>query len=201
MDYYTRDTETGEMKLTKLFSKNYRSPEQIELEDKISVVKLEYNTLLRKYYHNNIPKGRFKFEGQYKRHWSKIIELAEVDDIPLELFVKAQFYWFDKWFVKAPEVYEMCSTKSSCNSVVRARSYNTLIQSGLVRDKNILYKAFPAPTISDSRKNKYFLNILRDMMKKYQLSAEEVLVRFNVIFDQTWLRNNPQVLETLPQNL
>src|SRR5690349_6027912 len=92
-------------------------------------------------YHNNLAKGYLKNnalspdDNNYE-YFLKTAMLTDIASVSYEFYVRAQFYWFDKWFKKAPKPYHLCNNKSKYNSQERVRLYEQEINKG-VKDTQI----------------------------------------------------------------
>ena len=110
-----------------------------------------------------------------------------------ELYIRAQFDFFDRAFARAPKVHQLGSQKA----VQRAREYVALRDAGKVPDRDVRGRVRRAPRVSENARFKHCEKQLQILMQNYGASEEEILRNFataenaKLYFDREWLRQNP----------
>ena len=107
-------------------------------------------------------------------------------------YVRAQFYWFDLWFHRAPKIYELAGQRGKFPASLRLTQYLELNRLGKI-GKDISSPNMPKkhnqvldPQILD-KINRQRLNQLCSV---YQLTEEQCLEQFAPagLFDLEWLK-------------
>jgi hypothetical protein len=147
--------------------------------------------------------------------WLRAALLADQLQMSYELFIKAQFHYFDKWFSKSPRPYEIATSQTGkTDALERARMYLNEVSAGTINpnsevlnksntpfkvtyDKNQNKKVhFETEQISKSIRFTQSDFQLRSLMKNYQTTDEAVLRVFakgaqaSLYFDREWLEEN-----------
>ena len=121
------------------------------------------------------------------KYYAKAVKFAEELRVPITTYLDAQFYFFQSWFRRCPEFYELVGPKSK----VRVIKYLKLDNK-----RNLEKGAVLAPKISQELKSKYSEKQLKVLMKNYGMDEEQVLKVFAVdssahtFFDPEWLNSN-----------
>jgi hypothetical protein len=125
--------------------------------------------------------------------WLRAAIQADQLGVSYKFYVKAQFYWFDEWFSRAPKPYEMASFKTKLNSKERVRLYEQEISKGQANpDRKVLGRVRTAPKISQSVRFTQSARQLASLMKNYEATEEEILKVFAkgkqaaLYFDRGW---------------
>jgi hypothetical protein len=179
---------------------NKQMPENPELSERIKILQVAsiYDSYLAKYTHNKhkfIP-AKFLEPGQQKHKiFQRVIQNAENLNISFDTYMKAQFFYFDKWFSRPPKVQEIASYKSKNNALERAKTFLSEQESVSVRA--VVGKVIPQPKVPQNKRFELSKRTLQSIMKNYEASEEEVLARFArgstafSYFDKEWLYQNP----------
>jgi len=123
----------------------------------------------------------------------KVGELADELEIDQETYLRAQFYWFDKWFHKAPTLRDLTSTTGKFPATQRALSYVELQKAGKTPNSVtscVLPPKYTKDLLTDQKLDKINQTRLTDLCQQYQLSEDACLTRFAPagLFDLTWLK-------------
>jgi hypothetical protein len=171
-----------------------------EERTKIYLMKYAYEDMLKSYTHS--PFLRF-----FKASWSngthvrvqsfllKAATLADQYEVEYFTFVKAQFYWFDKWFRRAPYVYELSGQSGKFPASKRLVEYLALDRAGKINNE-ISSPVVPQRkrAVDPNKLDKANLKTLNDLCKAYRLTEEEALTKFAPagLFDLEWLKKRKQ---------
>jgi len=151
-----------------------------------------YERVLGEYWHNKTLRFFTRLSevgikpttlGQLK----KAAVLAEQLEVDHETYVRAQFYWFHKWFRRRPKIMEMCSTSTGRhNAVWRVREY-LKVQGGSVHSKEM-----PRETVPFEKLDKINGKRLEQLVQAWGKSPTEIIQIFahSGVFDQRWLEKN-----------
>jgi hypothetical protein len=179
---------------------NKQTPENPELSERIKILQVAsiYDSYLTKYTHNRhkFTPTKFLEPGQRKHAiFQRVIQNAESLSISFDTYMKAQFFYFDKWFSRPPKVQEIASYTSKNNALERAKAFLSESEFGL--DRAVVGKVIPQPKVSQNKRFELSIRALQSIMKNYSASEEEVLARFAKgatafsYFDKEWLYQNP----------
>ena len=105
-------------------SKEEKAQEEQEFEKAYDMARA-YEAKLREYHRAPHLKFIKSFSAKYRGYQSflKAAKQADALDMPYAQFVEAQFFYFHKWFRKAPSPYEICGGKGKMPAKSRAISY------------------------------------------------------------------------------
>ena len=170
-------------------------------QHKAHAMALAYEAQLRTY--QSKPFLRFLTGGivqpGHKRYqqWCQAADQADELDVAYEFYVKAQFYWFDKWFSRAPKPHELRSSKTQYNAKERVRLYAQEIAKGAaLPERKVLSRVRTAPRVSRAVRFNTSANQMATLMKNHGATEEEILKVFAkgadalLYFDRDWLRQN-----------
>lgn len=159
---------------------------------KILEISLEYEKALSSYL--NKPTLKFlKRQKGYTGIWKRAVSHAEIAGLNFENYIKAQFYYFNKWFKRAPKPIECASTTSQLNSLERAKMFKLAFGEKAAFNLN---ERSEATSPSSEVKGIYAAQQLQVFMRNYGMSEEEVFRTFAkgndgfLYFDKEWLLNN-----------
>jgi hypothetical protein len=187
-------------------SRAQRLSPTLKLSDTVEKAKVvamsgEYNSQYRVYSNRPFARTFSTFPPKGSKSYGDFLRAALQADqlgVSYELYVKAQFYWFDQWFSRAPKSYELASFKTKCNSLERVRLYEKEISAGNARaTRSIFGRERLQPKLSDAVRLSASERTLRTLMRNHKASEEEVLRVFakgaqaGVYFDRKWLQLNP----------
>ncbi len=157
-----------------------------------------YETQLRIYTHK--PNLRF-FCGKLSRQAASTLTRATVNagqmGMEMAVYVKSQFWWFDKHFSRAPKLNELSSTRSKVNSLERARQFkNNVLAAHTSIDAEFASRSIPTARIAKSDKFRQCEDTLHRVMCNFGITEEQVFRSFTgnsifTYFDISWLRKNP----------
>ena len=130
----------------------------------------------------------------------KAAGLADSVQIDYYTFIKAQFYFMDKWFNKYPKVFQLVTTKGKCPAEWRAREYLKINIEEY--EKKIRSVSIPHE-ISNSVIDKANLKLLNQLKTLHSTDEKEVLLQFadDYIFDYSWLRKRSIYKQLKRENL
>jgi len=116
-----RDKSTSEKQV---LSKDDKAREEKEFEQSYNMARA-YETKLREYHRSPHLKFLKAFSLKYRGYQSflKAAKQADALDMPYAQFIEAQFYYFHKWYSKAPSPYEICGGKGKMPAKSRAIGY------------------------------------------------------------------------------
>ena len=163
---------------------------------KIKEMAYAYEAVLGEYVHNHrlrFIKGSISPEHRSFAQFKRAVLIADQIGVSYETYVRAQFYWFDKWFNRAPHPYELSGLKSKFPAPERVRKYLQLVNEGQTKGivtcigKRVQIDAKELDKANDQR--------LDQLMLAWGLDEEGVLLRFARsgvgYFDHEWLKKNP----------
>ena len=156
-------------------------------------------------------KGWIQRDSKNFSTWLRAALLAEQLDMSYDLFVKAQFYWYDKWFSKSPRPFEIASYKTKVNALERAKNFISEAAKGKINlDKPVVGRVrgsythnkrtgkirFTDDNVAKRVKFENSQIQLQTLMKNYNASEESILKVFakgtqaTLYFDKDWLNQN-----------
>lgn len=145
----------------------------------------------------NFLKSLTVTEAKQHRNYNifvRAVKFADELNVDYTTYVKAQFYYFDKHFNKAPKVRHIASYKTKVPAKERVRLF--LKEKNSLKEKKVVGPVIRAPKIPDSVKDRYSDKQLKEFMKNYSLTEKEVFIRFAkgsnayLYFDRGWLLKN-----------
>lgn len=129
--------------------------------------------------------------------WVRASQQAEELAVTYETYCRAQFYWFDRWFNRAPKPQELSSYKSKINASDRVRLYEQEVAKGQTDSSlEILGPVRTVPKVSRAVRFGQSKRQLASLMKNYNATEEKILKAFAkgrqafVFFDREWLQTN-----------
>lgn len=130
--------------------------------------------------------------------WLRAADLADALGVDYETFVKAQFYWFDRWFHgRRPLPYQLSTSKGAYSAVQRITLYQDAVRRGKVSpDRTVRGPDMQPVKASPERLWELSQRTLESLMKNWGKSEEEILRVFardicaSDFFDLDWLRHN-----------
>lgn len=148
--------------------------------------------------HVGFSHSRLKPGDRMWAHALKAAQQAEEIGVDYDTYVRAQFYWFDQWFLKAPRFWEITSLKGRYNAVERVRAYQREVAAGKLDPKRVVTgRVRAAPKIPASVRLQQGARTLRALMATHRASEEQILRSFAsgpqaaLYFDQAFLKQNP----------
>jgi hypothetical protein len=181
--------------------------EHDQLAEKVRGLAYAYEAALGAYLHkptlkvfkNGVSPAHRGYEGL-----KRAALLADQAGVSYETYVQAQFYWFDKWFRRAPRIYELSGLKGSFPAPERLRKYMLLMNRGSVPTKLIVGYAQRCK-VDLQELDKINAAKLTQLMNAWGLSETEVLLKFArpgiEYFDLQWLKRHPTYQKLKQQNL
>lgn len=133
----------------------------------------------------------------------KAADLADRLQVTYEVFVKAQFFWFDRWFLRTPKIWELLnSEQGKFSAEERVRRYLEEISAGAVDErKAVVGPVRGSPKVSAETKALYCEKSLKRLMQVHNATEEQILLAFakgenaQFYFDLHWLKQNPTYLQ------
>jgi hypothetical protein len=151
-----------------------------------------YEQQLKKYTHNPYlvvyKNGLSELSKQTIATLEKANQLACECGVDHFLFVEAQFYFFHKWFHKAPNLHNLATTTGKCPSVWRAREYSRLHNKGQknldVSSPIVMSEKVPREDLDRIQEKR-----LEELVQLYQKSRLDTLRIFGQsgFFDPKWV--------------
>jgi len=130
--------------------------------------------------------------------WERVTALVEQSGVGAAQYVKAHFFWFDRWFNRAPRSYELGQREGKCPSLERVRLYQHEVSQGAVQaTRDVSGPVSRTSTVPAEVKHANSERQLAQLMGAYDLDAESVLRMFSdngdasAYFDRGWLRAHP----------
>jgi hypothetical protein len=134
------------------------------------------------------------------REWTHCLQAArhaESLGVDYEMYVRAQFFWFDSWFLRAPRFWELTSVRGRYNALERVRAYQREIAAGRVDPtRTLVGRQRVQPKISMAVRIQQGDRALRALMASHKATEEQVLRTFAsgtqgaLYFDPCWLKQN-----------
>lgn len=115
----------------------------------------------------------------------KALAISKEHDVDFETYVRAQFYWFHKWFRRAPKIFELCGANGRFSARKRLTEYLKLTGSPRVSSTE-LPPIETAPEVLDKINEKR----VQQIQRIYGCSRQEILNVFGPegVFDVGWLK-------------
>lgn len=188
-----------------VIAKQNTAPISLVLQDqgevaKAQAVALAYEKLLGLYKHNptlKYLKCQVGPEQPAYGIWLRAAKLADEIGLDYVTFVKAQFYFMDQWYSRAPKPQEVASYKGEYSAQKRAETFVREIRDGGISPKKVICgRVRPKPNISQQAKFHQCEVQLKKFMQNLHATEEEVLLRFATkesarnYFDLSWLAQN-----------
>lgn len=147
---------------------------------------------LRVYLHDPGRKWFCPANPQTQAMMRKMIELADTLGISLEVYVQAQFYWFDKWFNRAPKIHELYQINTKFPTPKRITEYLALKSKDQVPSQvQCVARTFKADQVQVDQVNQ---RRLEEVCRAWKLTEDEALERFGApgfgYFDLDWLKRH-----------
>jgi hypothetical protein len=117
---------------------------------------------------------------------SRAVTLAEKYNVDYQTYMKAQFYWFHKWFRRPPRLFEITGGKGKYPAERRLREYIELKPS-----EEVSSMVMPTTGIEKETLDKINEKRLEQLSEIWDKTEEEVLRLFSEVFDPAWLKRNP----------
>ncbi len=185
----------AERKNIKQFGKTIESktPDNLKVYNMIN----EYRKMLGSYYHKPEKHNKIHFNSITKKHrgykqYLKASKLAEKRDINYETYLTAQFYWFDKWFNRAPRSYEISGGSGIFPAALRVEKYLDLFPNK--DNPTIKSVAIPVKMSAESL-DEVNNKTLRSLKQVWNMNEAEIYVNFAVgvesAFNFSWLKSRP----------
>jgi len=130
--------------------------------------------------------------------WLRAAMIAEGLEMGYDEYIKAQFFYFDKWFNKAPKPLDIASYKTERSALKRAMMYR--LEESAPKG-NIVGPVRPTPAVPQSVKWTNSDRVLKSMSSNFKVSEEEILRVFaqkesaDLFFDSSWLSQHPIYLK------
>ena len=154
---------------------------------------LTYEKALSNYVRNptlKYLKGLVKRDTREYGIWLKCVENAKELGVDYETYIRAQFYYFDKWRQCPPKAQECCSRKSERNSIYRVVAY----LSEEPNNKSTVLGPTKSYFVPDRVKAEDSSWQMRAMMQNFKTDEKGVFLHFGkqsvLYFDKEWLKNN-----------
>lgn len=138
-------------------------------------------------------KGKVDPNHRSYGHFARAVDIAQDCGADFCDYVQAQFYWFDKWFNRAPKPWELAGVKTKFPAPNRYREYLKLRASQHVPThvKSVARRA----KIDPKKLDKINESRLAELQRNWGISEEEAFIRFARpgvgYFDVAWLRKHP----------
>lgn len=163
---------------------------------KVKEMAYAYEEELGSYLHRpalRFIKGKVDSTLKTYKHFQKAVELADQLSVDYPTYLQAQFYWFDKWFRRAPKPWELIGQRTKFPAPERVKEFLRL--RSLEEAPQKVYSISRTAKIDPKKLDKINEQRLTELSSSWGLSEEEVLLRFARTgvgyFDLEWLRKNP----------
>lgn len=169
-----------------------------ELESKAWIMAHTFEAHLRMYLDRHFKKV-FKTDKLSRQALTVLIRAcanAEALNMDYDTYVRSQFWWFDKWFSKAPRLHEIASVHSKVNSLERARRYRNRVLAGHIPPHGVvLSKSVPPDIAGLAARFNQSMRTMERFMRNYKASEEQIFraIRTESLtnyFDAKWLAQN-----------
>lgn len=159
-------------------------------EEQIKAVEMGYvyEAALGRYRHRPTI-HYFKGEGFKPRTLTllaKAANLAEKAKAPYLDWVEAQFYWFHKWYKRAPKLYELSGQSGKYPARWRYTEYVKINGKMPTSDK------LPLAQVDQSMVDSINQKRLQQLCSAWKCTEVDVLIKFGLsgVFDAVWLQRN-----------
>jgi hypothetical protein len=178
----------------------YKAPIVDPEDQKAKEMGYAYEQMMSKYFHN--PSLRYfkslsngLVQPCVKSFLSKAVFLAEQANVSYDVYVKAQFYWFDKWFRRHPKINELCSIGGKRSSIWRIQEFLKIEDYNNIEVSSVSIRTVTMSYIDDKTLDKINRSRLNQVCKAYNLTEEEAFSRFapTGLFDLEWLKRQRKV--------
>ena len=154
-----------------------------------------YETILGEYCYEptlKFTKGTISPEHRSFGQFKRAALIADQLEVSYEVFVRAQFYWFNKWFNRFPKPYELSGLKSKFPTPKRVKEYVKMVNNGSI--SGIVTGVGTRFQLDENEIDKYNEKMFNQLMQAWSLTEEEVMLRFARTgvgyFDYNWLKKN-----------
>jgi hypothetical protein len=131
-----------------------------------------------------------------KHLWLSAIKIAEELEVDYEVYIKAQFWCFEKWFKKAPKLIQLTGKSGKFSAFERVKIYLACVGNGKASfDQDTISKVMLSPKVPDSFKADCSGRYMKQMMNNFKLSEDQIYMQYrdslHLFFDPTWLLTRP----------
>jgi len=168
-----------------------------EDEQKVREVAYAYEEVLATYHHNpslKFIKGPTVEAGTAYQNLREVAKIADQCGADYASYIQAQFYWFDKWFKRAPRTWELVS-KAKFPALERYLEYIKIKSSQSVPAKVQSVSISGRARIDTEQLDKINETRLIELQLNWNIDEEEAFLRFARpgvgYFDAVWLRKHP----------
>jgi hypothetical protein len=169
--------------------------ENDETSLKVREMIFTYETILGEYCYEptlKFTKGTISPEHRSFGQFKRAALIADQLEVSYEVFVRAQFYWFNKWFNRFPKPYELSGLKSKFPTPKRVKEYVKMVNNGSI--SGIVTGVGTRFQLDENEIDKYNEKMFNQLMQAWSLTEEEVMLRFARTgvgyFDYNWLKKN-----------
>jgi hypothetical protein len=161
-----------------------------------------YTDMFNEYYHKpkkfiNISAIKITKNHRGYKNYLKAVKLAEKRKLDYKTFLKSQFYWFDRWFNRAPKSHEICGGKGKFPAALRVEKYLNLF--GNKNNPTIKSIAIPGNNLNSEELNEVNIKNLENLKQIWGMNSSDVFLNFGVgiesVFNQSWLRRQPAYID------
>lgn len=154
-----------------------------------------YERALQVYHHDSSKRWCYRDPASSPSTYTlmtKMVELADTLGVTLEVYVEAQFYWFDKWFNRAPKIQELYRINTKFPTPKRIHEYLQLkIKKQVPQQVQCVARTFKADQVYVDEANR---RRLEEVCRAWKLTEDEALDRFGApgfgYFDPDWLKRH-----------
>ena len=155
-----------------------------------------YEEALIAYQHNErnykSTEGLIKVKRSYNL-FKQAVKVADQCGADYVSYIQAQFYWFDKWFKRAPKAWELAGKTTKFPAPNRYLEYLKIKSSSHVPEK--VQSISRRASISPQKLDKSNEVRLAELQRSWGIDDEEAFIRFARpgigYFDAAWLRKHP----------
>lgn len=182
----SRDHRSGKIKKKPIPERQVKA---VEMGYAYEAVLGEYRHCSTLHYFTNL--GEDGFKNRTITFLFKAATLADTAGATYRSWVEAQFYWFHKWFHRAPKVQELSGKSGRFPAERRYRDYVKLAERGKAEPPTSV--VLPKEWASRDNIDKINEERLQQLCSAWGRTEEEIMEQFALsgIFDKTWLRRHP----------
>jgi hypothetical protein len=176
-----------------------------EREQKAVQMGYAYEAVFGRYHHKPALRyftklGERGFEKRTVSLLFKAATFADEKEVDYETYVEAQFYWFHRWFRRAPKLYELAGERGKFPARRRVDEFLRLQKQGK-SGGDVSSVVIPRTEISDDELDKINSHRLEQLCRAWERTAAEIIQQFAPagVFDLKWLQKNLVFLDLKKQ--
>lgn len=135
--------------------------------------------------------------------WARTVLIAEELGASYDRYLRAIFYFSDKWFHKAPRPQDCCNIHSKISAPMRFLLYVDTVE-GTGIDPGQLVRPLPMEKIEPEVIKSHNDKTMSAFCKNFDMSPVQVFTKLkdnlDLFFDNTWLENNEIYQKLIQEN-